>query len=618
MVIGIFLRHYKIYKGLSFIPLSSNEPLSFTMIIGNNGVGKSSILEALDSFFNNRPFNVNIETKKQEAFVAPLFLLDKKDAENSNLNLHYCNEISQFLWEIEINQNYKNLKDFFEYRDKCLIRFRDTHYLLTFAKEFENNGNIFFTFNSAIRQRLGSLNTTKDHNYFLTGLKSVYKYVYIPVESSIEEFLKLETKGMQNLLDKKIVEEIESTLNVKRIKRHNRRLSLMDIINETLKRYIDQTERTIKKLNSGYDFKMASGQKQNLTSNDIKDQIISSYLSKRSLKKDNKPIRDLSAGERKKALIDIAYSFIIGSGNRSSNIVLAIDEPESSLHISNCYELFHRIQEISMAERCSLIHISLNSSNFPDHRRFLSKSYFEDRRNHPNDIQLKSYFDLVSSIISSIKQYDTNWLIVEGTDDYIYLSNMVNVPNLKILPVGGCGNVKVIYEFLYTPMSYKGEDGDLMGKVLCLIDTDENGPELELSSDTKNRKLRFRRLQIKHNRVEMVKNDDQSKNPISIEDCLDPKLFYNSIYEVAVDVRENSIMNIFTYEISLDNDSKTSEILGDNSMIHFNGNSHRFKEIKVIIRSFIVNHKEAIANKYVQNINDDKLYLVQKIEEFYN
>ncbi|MBK8081658.1 MAG: hypothetical protein IPK25_16125 [Saprospiraceae bacterium] len=81
---------------------------------------------------------------------------------------------------------------------------------------------------------------------------------------------------------------------------------------------------------------------------------------------------------------------------------------------------------------------------------------------------------------------------------------MVNVPNLK-MPVGGCGNVKVIYEFLYTPMSYKGEDGDLMGKVLCFDDTDENGPELELSSDTKNRKLRFRRLQIKHNRVEMVK-----------------------------------------------------------------------------------------------------------------
>lgn len=129
----------------------------------------------------------------------------------------------------------------------------------------------------------------------------------------------------------------------------------MDIINETLKRYIDQTERTIKKLNSGYDFKMASGQKQNLTSNDIKDQIISSYLSKRSLKKDNKPIRDLSAGRHKKALIDIAYSFIIGSGNRSSNIVLAIDEPESSLHISNCYELFHRIQEISMAERCQIL-----------------------------------------------------------------------------------------------------------------------------------------------------------------------------------------------------------------------------------------------------------------------
>ncbi len=229
----------------------------------------------------------------------------------------------------------------------------------------------------------------------MSSLKSLYKYIYIPVETSIEEFLKIETKGMQSLVDKKISDEIDIMLNDKRIsrnsKRGKRRLSLMDIINEKLKDYIDTTERTIKTLYEGYDFKMQHRQRQNLTSNDIKEQIIYSYLSKRSLKRDNKPIKDLSAGERKKALIDIAYSFISGASKRISNIILTIDEPESSLHISNCYEQFQRIQEISHANRCqvfisthwygslpliddgSLIHISLDKYNFPTHKRFSSK-----------------------------------------------------------------------------------------------------------------------------------------------------------------------------------------------------------------------------------------------------
>ncbi len=207
---------------------------------------------------------------------------------------------------------------------------------------------------------------------------------------------------------------------------------------------------------------------------------------------------------------------------------------------------------------------------------------------------MKSYFDLVSSIVSSIKHYRTNWLIVEGAEDFKYLSSMLEVPNLKILPVGGCGNVKVMYDFLYAPMSYKGEEEILNGKVLCLIDTDLEGPELEFSSETKNKKLRFRRLQIKNNRVEMVKNDDQLNNIISIEQCLDPETFYNSLIETAKYLNNNHVLSIFD-EISLDTNARTSEILGDNSMIYFNGPSNKLKTIKTDLADFVFNNKELIS-----------------------
>lgn len=78
MLIGVFLRHFKIYKGARYIPFSFNKAENFNLFIGQNGAGKSSILEALDSFFNNRDFIYNTHQNKFDAFIAPLFLIKKQ------------------------------------------------------------------------------------------------------------------------------------------------------------------------------------------------------------------------------------------------------------------------------------------------------------------------------------------------------------------------------------------------------------------------------------------------------------------------------------------------------------------------------------------------------------
>ena len=52
MIVSLYLRHFKIYKGFNFIPLSIGQ--QFSSIIGENGVGKSSVLEALDFALNKR------------------------------------------------------------------------------------------------------------------------------------------------------------------------------------------------------------------------------------------------------------------------------------------------------------------------------------------------------------------------------------------------------------------------------------------------------------------------------------------------------------------------------------------------------------------------------------
>ena len=51
MIFSLFLRNYKTYRGWNFIPVSNGE--HFSAFVGENGVGKSSILEALDVYFNS-------------------------------------------------------------------------------------------------------------------------------------------------------------------------------------------------------------------------------------------------------------------------------------------------------------------------------------------------------------------------------------------------------------------------------------------------------------------------------------------------------------------------------------------------------------------------------------
>ena len=61
MIIGTILRNFKTYNGINYIPVSHGP--NFCGLVGNNGIGKSSVLEALDSFFNAKTWNYNIVTK---------------------------------------------------------------------------------------------------------------------------------------------------------------------------------------------------------------------------------------------------------------------------------------------------------------------------------------------------------------------------------------------------------------------------------------------------------------------------------------------------------------------------------------------------------------------------
>lgn len=648
MIIGLFQRHYKIHRGASFIPFHACNPESLTAFIGNNGYGKSSILEGLDTFFNGREFNINLNEKKSQAFVAPLLLLTSTQIKLlTKNNQNFVKIISKFLWNETLAQNptvYNPIKDFFTYRDDHLTEFKDTHYLVIITKQFDKTDSFFISFTPSIKKAISdSLSLSYEHkenNKLIAEIKALYSYIYIPVETSLEEFLKIETSGMQNLVDKKITSEIEALLKSKNISRKNigvgrpSKLSLLDIINQNLELYIDNVESRIKKIDSEYDFRKDVNKKKKLTANDLKDQIIFSYLANRTLRKDKKPIKTLSAGERKKALVDIAYALLVGNTTRDRHIILAVDEPESSLHISNCFEQFKRIEDMSLAENCqviitthwygalpivnkgTLVHLELNNAGTPIHKRFKFRNYFEERGEHPNDIQLKSFYDLSSSIISSLRHYNTNWLIVEGSDDLNYISKFISNENINILPVGGASIVRLLYDFLFIPLAHKSESTASNGRILCLVDTDHSSSKLQHCSETKSKDLVFRRLQVINNKVELIKDERSERIPIEVEEVMHPNDMYKAISNVARNENNRSITALLK-KFSVDSSANHSRIKGDDSMLVYADSATEMKKDKNSLLQFIENNKEKISQEFYGLTTATKPDWIKKIEDYF-
>jgi ABC-type cobalamin/Fe3+-siderophores transport system ATPase subunit len=654
MIIGLFQRHFKTYKGAKYIPFGTTQKEMFNLFIGQNGAGKSSILEALNCYFNSSEFIYHSNEKKSEAFVAPLFLIEKDELLNYDKKVQQIIPvISDTLLNLSLSSstNFKTYESFFE-QQKFLKKLKDTHYIFinAFWPQNDNSDQYFITFDNLIKkkiQEIDEFNSEKSYYSVVSKLKSDinknYSFLYIPVETSIDDFLRLESKGMQDLMSEDVKKRIEKTLNEKLPLKEGRtqKKSILEIINNDLEDFVKEVESTIQKIDSAYDFDKEFKAKTRLTANHLSDVMIETFFSKRKLKKNGKQIKYLSAGERKKALIDIAYSFLIQEHHKERKIILAIDEPESSLHISMCYDQFSRLEELSskyniqllvtshwygslpIIDKGNLYHIDSEDDNEIKINQYSFRNYFEESGSNPSDIQFKSFFDLASAIISSLRIQETNWLIVESEEDKNYILKHIEVnKNLKILPVGGCSIVKLLYNYLYTPISQKAEKKELNGKIFCLIDTDFQGVgSKDFLDDHQNGLMKMRRLQVMENsKIELHKIDTDIKYPTEIEEALDSKAFFESLEKTINESIEDKVKETFL-KFKYDTESSNSFIKGDKSIIYpsnnasFEGNPSKEKEI---IIEFIEKHKKEICKNYCEIDEIIKPVWVEKIEEFFN
>jgi predicted ATPase len=557
MIIGLLLRYIKTYQGINYIPITSKD--KFCGFVGNNGIGKSSVLEALDCFFNDKQWNYNIATKRSglgvtTPLITPLFLIEKTKISTENQEV--LETLSNAIWDLEEsdipNVNRPHFKVFQAQRTDLERTFKKADYYL-FPLGIDYNGNcalsIFNCNKIAISLfpeiEVGNENLIPEQletlRPILKEIKALYQYIYIPKDIDPATFTKLETTEIQALMGESLYEVLEERVPQSQISQ----------INTSLNRFL----KTLSEELDIYSFRTPTDRQQNLRKIDIYKLIIDAFFTIRKLHKKQGDhwleINDLSSGEKQKAIIEVTHSLIKNHRDNSDNLIIAVDEPESSLHMSACFDHFMKMSEISdethqflfsthwygflpIIEKGSVTAITKTEQNhrfdlisLSNYREMVKQQIRDSRGQLPYDIRLKSMNDFVQSIVSSILDDNPfNWIICEGSSEKIYFDyyfkGLRSDNKLRIIPVGGANEIKRIYEYLVVAIDeFKRE---VNGKIAFILDTDSELVQFQTQC-TEN--ILIKRLVNVDGKTKLINiNSNPKSPPTEIEDSLNGKAFF--------------------------------------------------------------------------------------------
>ncbi|RON98923.1 hypothetical protein BK674_15860 [Pseudomonas moraviensis] len=555
MIVGLLLRNYKTYQNINYIPLSNGS--MFSAIVGENGSGKSSVLEALDSFFNYTEWNLNHSLIKgyaeREPYICPIFLIKKGSFEfDYEEHDEFVDKINEIVWSAtpqEFSSSPKPVSEFCTNRDALLNCGYDAenYYLLPLGLMKTAAGAAPTPYFS-IFESLEKFGEVKNEDFWagfqdalFHYVQTTYQYIYVPSEINFKEYTKIESKTVQALLGTKIEEIVRNIV---------KKATVTDI-NQKLNAFLLEVSHTLEH----YEYKKPA-KKQNLfNQSHLTEKIIEAFFESKILTKtvgkDSVPVNNLSSGEKRQALIDIARAFLLETKEtRGYNVIFAIDEPELSLHVSACFEQFEKLKDISqsrvqtivtthwygfmpivsdgVAIYCPKTESELVMIDLRCFREDIAKLRRTTQGKLPSDIELKGLNDLVQSMIASITGKDYRWIVCEGSADKIYLDFYLSRKKLFILPVGGSKHVKKIFRYL--EMALDDHREDIKGKVFLLLDTDKAFEKYDANDAIK--QVRIKRI---HNDIDESKtllkstNNTEYHPPTVIEDTLIPRDFISTL-----------------------------------------------------------------------------------------
>lgn len=662
MIVGIFLRHIKTYKGINFIPLSDGE--KFCGLVGNNGIGKSTVLEALDQIFlQNKEWNINLSHNKSQGdanipYIVPIFLIEKAKIQFNEKELELINVIDKAIKKVSAQNlppRFSGAKETVNHIKRIVesIDNIDEFFLIPLGITYSGKKTFsVFTnyFTEELKDFIEDINAPSNGEEIELDLAildeifvkviDIYRYIYIPRELSAEEFSKLHNKQFEFLMGKSLHQTLNETISPDAVRRINEALDgIVSSIATDLKTYEYRTKSDVRQ--------------RKLQKDDINNLIIEAYFNIRSMHvkvKDDSSIAitKLSSGEKQKAILDIANSLLKKNSENNSEkyIIFGFDEPESSLHISACFDMFQDLYETT--KYCSQVLFTthwygyipsvlegntvilsrdqndthafdfINISKYREETKILKES---SRNQLPISIQLKSINDLVQAIIyGSMSDNPFCWLICEGSSEKIYLSyfldELVQDKRLRILPVGGYSEVKKLYNHL--SIAFEDFKNEMKGKVFLLCDTDDKleSDTSHIKQDSQHPKLKYRRLIVDENKesVQLVEvNSNIAAKPTVLEDVLNGLTFIKTLDFFKDD---NPELNSIIYE------TNRIDVQGKEfypSALSLKLSVAEAKELKNFFKKHNNDMKVIFAKKYIDHVEDIKeIPWINQIKEFFS
>ncbi len=630
LIAGVFLRNYKSFYNYNFVPLIFSHTDKVTAFAGGNGSGKSTVLEAIDCILNEKnpaEWDCSNGQKKDRMQLFVAFLIEKKKLKvSAEFPLDKLILLSDAYWNADFPKQSKDDESsdsFSKWRNHLMDSIEhDKYYLICIGKNCFDKTLIFGI--NAIKNYCGDEDLNLEEIFEL--IKGEYKYIYIPVENKIDQVLDIKAKELHYIMGRKVFDDLEQVLTDKNVNLSDNK-TIISSFNEVLETFLGDINGHIE---PEYKFSSKGGAiKRSVKASDLISILINVFFSTRPLQKEGKSINSLSSGQKRIALIDVFTKIVEKIPSVEKNLVIAIDEPESSLDNLNKFRQFQRLVNLPGKKECQVLLTThwygaflypikgrLNFLELSNNQSQLTESFnlehvYDERKRFPQSIEMKSYFDLMGSIYHLIRSAKINWIICEGRSDAIYLKKYIDnrVQDLNIVAFNGFGNVRRLYELLNFATIEKEE---ILGKILFIIDTDTENFILD-QRGSRSKNVRLARWHLDRTKDASKLDNASSTNAMNtvIEDLIDSSVTFNAAKKF---IKNKTLAAKLNHSLSM----KHSDISIDLGFLK--KDNLLFSEVNELKESLSCpEFKEFLSNQYSSSkLNVNRISAFEDVIKFFN
>jgi len=465
---SVKLKNFRGYSQEIIIPFSN-----LTAFIGKNDAGKSTVLEALEIFFNNKiivceredlsinadnknieiscifndfPEEIVIDAAASTTLAAEYLLNAENKLEIKKIFSATAAKPKEKIFIVCNHPSAENVNDLMDLKRSELRQRADD--LGIVANTY--NRNINSSIREAIWQHVGDLNLIPTE---LLIDKEDSKKIYNTLESYLPIYALFQSDRQSNDDDKEVTDPMKIAIQQAL---QELEVELDYIKNQVRNKAIETADRTLAKLKE-----MAPDLAEELIPEFRTDPKFDSQFKLTIKSEDNIPINKRGSGVRRLILLNFfrAEAEKRRLGNVGDRIIYAFEEPETSQHPNHQKMLIRAFIELSNAPNTQIIlttHTPTLAGLLPlPSLRFINKVNALRTIEKGTDEVYQKIVDTLGLLPDPISKTARALLLVEGKSDVSFVNHTSQVlkdaglithtfleKEIAIVPIGGCGNLK--------------------------------------------------------------------------------------------------------------------------------------------------------------------------------